>query len=155
MTPCWNRQLKSSLEAEVDIIIPNDLENSLVDLLRREGTQFRDFMAFHPTDSPQEHFLKTLLIVSDASLVDEGSLGVSSSEWVYSDSVSIQGAFFLPSQDTCLKLFLYTGFEEAIAIRVRPAAREKCPRCWTFTRESDDRVCDRCEKVINLDHSHS
>ena len=38
-----------------------------------------------------ESFLKTLFIVSDASLVDEGSLGTSSPEWTYSDSIPIMG----------------------------------------------------------------
>lgn len=38
--------------------------------------------------------------------------------------------------------------DEAIAIRVRPATREKCPRCWTFTREKEDVLCERCDEVI-------
>ncbi|KAJ3520544.1 hypothetical protein NM688_g9147 [Phlebia brevispora] len=69
-----NKQLKSSLEAEVDLILPDDVPESspCVDVLRRE-----------------EDFLKELFIVSDASLTDEGSLGVSSPDWVYTDSVSI------------------------------------------------------------------
>ncbi|KAK7043002.1 isoleucine-tRNA ligase [Paramarasmius palmivorus] len=110
------KQLRSSLEADVDIIIPEELQNSMVaDLLRRE-----------------EHFLKTLFIVSDAALTDEGSLGGVSEapEWVYSDSVEI------PDSD------------ESIAIRVRPASLEKCPRCWTFTRPKSEELCARCESVI-------
>jgi hypothetical protein len=40
---------------------------------------------------PSEDFLKTLFIVSDVSVTDEGSLGTSSPDWLYSDSVSILG----------------------------------------------------------------
>ncbi|KAG7091901.1 hypothetical protein E1B28_008299 [Marasmius oreades] len=111
------KQLKSSLEAEVDIIIPEGLRNNqMLDLLRRE-----------------EDFLKTLFIVSDASLTDEGSMGNVSSnglEWVYSTSLELP------------------GLEEDIGIRVRPASLSKCPRCWTFTREADKDLCPRCESVL-------
>ncbi|KAK7462821.1 isoleucine-tRNA ligase [Stygiomarasmius scandens] len=110
------KQLKSSLEAEVDIIIPDDIgANDVVDLLRRE-----------------ESFLKTLFIVSDASLTDEGSLGTVSPAWVYSDSVSIPGT------------------DSTLGIRVRPATLEKCPRCWTFTRVESESVCGRCRGVLKL-----
>ncbi|THV04716.1 isoleucyl-tRNA synthetase [Dendrothele bispora CBS 962.96] len=108
------KQLKSSLEAEIDIIVPDDIgTNAVVDLLRRE-----------------EPFLKTLFIVSDATLTDEGSLGTTSPAWVYSDSVSISGITF--------------------GIRVRPSTLLKCPRCWTFTRVESESVCGRCSSVLNL-----
>ncbi|KAJ8083181.1 isoleucine-tRNA ligase [Marasmius tenuissimus] len=112
------KQLKSSLEAEVDIIIPGDLGNTnspILDLLRRE-----------------EDLLKTLFIVSDASLVEEGSLGGvgNAPAWVYSDSVEIP------------------GLDADIAVRVRPATLEKCPRCWTFTREESKDLCSRCESIL-------
>ena len=38
-----------------------------------------------------ENFLKTLFIVSDASVVDEGSFGTSSPEWIYTDTLPIPG----------------------------------------------------------------
>ncbi|TFK41606.1 tRNA synthetases class I-domain-containing protein [Crucibulum laeve] len=108
------KQLKSALEAEVDIIVPNGAANHpLLELLQRE-----------------EHFLKTLFIVSDVTLTDEGSLGTTSPEWVHADTVSISGT------------------EDDIAIRVRPSSLNKCPRCWTYTRPEDDKLCARCEDVI-------
>ncbi|KAF5369061.1 hypothetical protein D9758_002922 [Tetrapyrgos nigripes] len=110
-----NKQLKSSLEAEVDIIVPDGAHGSaVVELLQRE-----------------ESFLKTLFIVSDASLTDEGSLGTTVPEWVYMDSVSLP------------------GIEDPIAIRVRPATGLKCPRCWTFTRQEHEVTCERCHSVIS------
>lgn len=39
----------------------------------------------------QEAFLKTLFIVSNVSVIDEGSLGTSSPAWLYSDSMSTPG----------------------------------------------------------------
>jgi len=31
---------------------------------------------------------------------------------------------------------------------VHKATRAKCPRCWKYTSQSEDGVCDRCAKVI-------
>jgi len=89
--------LKSSLEAEVDLVVPNGTGDSteVLDLLQREGrfprSPFEDLTRSH--NNSIEHFLKTLFIVSDASLTDEGSLGTTSPEWLYTGSVSITGAF--------------------------------------------------------------
>lgn len=33
-----------------------------------------------------------------------------------------------------------------------PAWRSKCPRCWKFTVEDRDEVCDRCRRVLSIDH---
>jgi len=38
-----------------------------------------------------------------------------------------------------------------IIVRVRPATRHKCPRCWTFTREEEKDLCQRCKEVIECD----
>ncbi|KAF5383170.1 hypothetical protein D9615_005042 [Tricholomella constricta] len=109
-----NKVLKSSLEAEVDIILPDGAAGTkLEELLQRE-----------------ENLLKTLFIVSDAFVTDEGSLGTSSPEWIYTDTLSIPGC------------------DDDVAIRVRPATLHKCPRCWTFTREPEDTLCPRCTDVV-------
>ncbi|OJA11547.1 hypothetical protein AZE42_09681, partial [Rhizopogon vesiculosus] len=110
-----DKHLKNSLEAEVDIILPNDISTQpyFLQLIEREQT-----------------FLKTLFIVSDANITDEGSLGTSSFAWRYISTMSIP--------DTDLEL----------AIRVRPSSLSKCPRCWTYTREEGRDLCGRCEGVI-------
>ncbi|KAG1830047.1 tRNA synthetases class I-domain-containing protein [Suillus subalutaceus] len=109
------KHLKSSLEAEVDIILPNDISVRpySLQLIEREET-----------------FLKTLFIVSDANITDEGSFGTSSLAWSYVSSTDI------PDSDL------------ELAIRVRPASLSKCPRCWTYTREEDHDLCPRCEDVV-------
>ncbi|KAJ7136038.1 tRNA synthetases class I-domain-containing protein [Mycena epipterygia] len=111
-----DKNIKSSLEAEVELLIP-DLEepSAFIDLLQRE-----------------ESFLKTLFITSDATLIDEGSLGTTSPAWVYVSTLSI------PSCD------------EDLSIRIRPAQLEKCSRCWTFTRPSSEPLCPRCTSVVKL-----
>lgn len=43
-----------------------------------------------------ESFLKTLFIVSDVSVVEEGSLGTASLPWQYEDSVPLPGETALP-----------------------------------------------------------
>ncbi|RDB30371.1 Isoleucine--tRNA ligase [Hypsizygus marmoreus] len=71
-----DKRIKSSLEAEVDIIIPEEgASTNLVELLQRE-----------------ENLLQTLFIVSDASVTDEGSFGTYSPEWIYSDTLPIPGS---------------------------------------------------------------
>ncbi|KAF8189885.1 isoleucyl-tRNA synthetase [Mycena galopus ATCC 62051] len=109
-----DKKIKSSLEAEIELLLP-DLEESLpfIQLLQRE-----------------ENLLKTLFITSDAILIDEGSLGTTSPEWLYTSSTAI------PSSD------------EDLVIRVRPAQLEKCSRCWTFTRLSSEPLCPRCTSVV-------
>ncbi|KAG2127891.1 uncharacterized protein EDB93DRAFT_1256854 [Suillus bovinus] len=114
-----DKHLKSSLEAEVDIILPNNIsvQPYLLQLIKREET-----------------FLKTLFIVSDVTITDEGSLGTSSFAWFYVSSMDV------PDSD----------FE--LSIRVRPASSSKCPRCWTYTREEEHDLCPRCEDVVrNVD----
>ncbi|KAF9459744.1 tRNA synthetases class I-domain-containing protein [Collybia nuda] len=70
-----DKRLKSSLEAEVDIVLPSvSSETKLGKLLQRE-----------------ENFLKTLFITSDAIVTDEGSFGTSSADWVYSGTIAIPG----------------------------------------------------------------
>ncbi|KAG2367252.1 hypothetical protein BDR07DRAFT_1373056 [Suillus spraguei] len=110
-----DKNLKSSLEAEVDIILPNDIsvQPYLLQLIERE-----------------EAFLKTLFIVSNANITDEGSLGTSSFAWSYVSSMDI------PDSDL------------ELAIRVRPASLVKCPRCWTYPREEEHDLCPRCEDVV-------
>ncbi|KAJ4491409.1 hypothetical protein C8J55DRAFT_591101 [Lentinula edodes] len=70
-----HKRVKSSLEAEVDILLPNKGGNHpVVELLKRE-----------------EQILKTLFITLDACLFDEGSLGSGSqsSAWVYTESLDL------------------------------------------------------------------
>ncbi|KAJ7096704.1 tRNA synthetases class I-domain-containing protein [Mycena belliarum] len=72
-----DKKIKSSLEAEVELLIPELEEPStFTKLLQRE-----------------ESFLKTLFISSDATLIDEGSLGTASPEWVYVSVFTIPCVF--------------------------------------------------------------
>ncbi|KAI0053136.1 isoleucyl-tRNA synthetase [Auriscalpium vulgare] len=108
------KQLSSSLEAEVDIILPSEAAGRLSNLLIRE-----------------EQFIRTLLIVSDATVVDgDGALASMSPAWCYTGSVSVP------------------GWDDEVGIRVRPAAQEKCPRCWTYNRPEEDILCQRCAEVV-------
>jgi isoleucyl-tRNA synthetase len=94
--------------------------------------------------NPSEDFLKTLFIVSNVVVTDEGSLGTSCPEWLYSDSVSMPGKLWL------IQSRYNSDCESDLGIRVRPATLSKCPRCWTFTRLENEAVCGRCAAVIDL-----
>jgi len=113
------RQLSSSTEAEIDIVLPSG-RNDLTGLITREKS-----------------FLKTLFIVSDVSVIEEGSLGTASLPWLYEDSVSLPGT------------------DERIHIRARQAILAKCPRCWTYTRLHGDALCARCVDVLTPHHRHT
>ncbi|KAG1846121.1 amidase signature domain-containing protein [Suillus tomentosus] len=100
------------------------------DALEKQGHEVVDFA---PLASQKylcaETFLKTLIIVSDAKIMDEGSLGTSSFAWSYVSSMDIP------------------GLDLELAIRVGPASSSKHPRCWTYTREEHHDLCPRCEDV--------
>ncbi|KAG1815903.1 hypothetical protein EV424DRAFT_1348349 [Suillus variegatus] len=76
-----------------------------------------------------ETFLKTLIIISDAKITDEGSLGTSSFMWSYVSSMDIP------------------GLDLELVICVGPASSSKCPWCWTYTREEQHDLCPCCEDV--------
>ncbi|KZP15924.1 isoleucyl-tRNA synthetase [Athelia psychrophila] len=69
-----NKLLKSSLEAQVDIIVPHGVETSALALLRRE-----------------KDFLKTLFIVSEVVVCDEVTLDTRPAEWVFTDILHLPG----------------------------------------------------------------
>jgi isoleucyl-tRNA synthetase len=90
------RQLSSSTEAEVDIILPG-IRNDLTNLITREGTSLH--VCWRTATHGHylvEFFLKSLFIVSDVSVVEEGSLETLSLPWLYEDSVSSPGETALP-----------------------------------------------------------
>jgi len=142
------RQLSSSTEAEVDIILPS-VGNDLTSVIIREGTFLRirwntrihRFYFIEP-------FLKTLFIVSDVSIVDDSFLGTSSLPWFYTDSVQLPGETVVTSSPHRSKVD-FPGSDEHIAVRVRPATLAKCPRCWTYTRPHRDVLCSRCRDVLS------
>ncbi|TFK71865.1 isoleucyl-tRNA synthetase [Pluteus cervinus] len=119
-----DKLLKSSLEAQVEILLPPGLD--IIGLEENPGGEFVDLLF------SQQQFLKTLFIVSEVWVTDEGSLGVDSPDWLYVDTVEIP------------------GLDEDIAIRVRPATNGKCPRCWTYTKAEEDDLCRRCEGVLGV-----
>ncbi|TFK49438.1 isoleucyl-tRNA synthetase [Heliocybe sulcata] len=122
-----NKSIGSSLEADVELVLPEDAAEPL-DLLRRGGD-----------------FLKTLFIVSDVSIIHEEPEDRASLSWTHEDSIELFGKLF------CVHL-KYLDIDLVILghnlrVLVRPAKLEKCPRCWTFTRREKDKLCGRCSEV--------
>ncbi|KDQ60188.1 hypothetical protein JAAARDRAFT_598772 [Jaapia argillacea MUCL 33604] len=92
----------SSLEAEVEFVVPNEGDSPTLELLRREGD-----------------FLETLFIVSAVSLTDEGSLGTSSPKWLFTDSISLPGCeeelgvrVLSPKLSKCPRCWTFTRHED-------------------------------------------
>ncbi|KAK0232349.1 tRNA synthetases class I-domain-containing protein [Armillaria nabsnona] len=140
------KQIRSSLEAEVDVIlteVPGVVSNALSDA-QEETTSLEDNRKTRLAQSFRDHedFMAKHFIVSRVTVMYKGSLGTASPEWIYIHSLSILGEGFSKPTSTL-------GSEEShdVAIRIRPATREKCPRCWTFTKEAEDILCQRCTDV--------
>lgn len=96
-----------------------------------------------------ENFLKTLFIVSEITLhgpVSAAASGIevqAGEEWSYSTLVSSS-----PSSSSELDLALNKAPADGIELRVCPARGAKCPRCWTFTREEEVELCERCADAV-------
>ncbi|KAF9048105.1 isoleucyl-tRNA synthetase [Hymenopellis radicata] len=106
-----NKEIKSSLEAEVDVIIPSG-----------------DDVQGPASLTTQQEFLQKLFIVSNVLVTDEGSFGTESPAWLYSGSVDIDikdcdesvGLRVRPSSRLkCPRCWTYTCEE----------ARDVCERC--------------------------
>ncbi|KDQ10334.1 hypothetical protein BOTBODRAFT_494107 [Botryobasidium botryosum FD-172 SS1] len=113
-----SKNLRSSLEAEVEIVVPVNVSSDLSRLLRE-----------------QQSFLKTLFIVSDVSIVPEAPHG---------DSTDLGWSF-----DDALEDVTTGATTEPLRIVVRPSQRQKCPRCWQWTRPEVDDLCGRCSTVVS------
>ncbi|KZT28115.1 isoleucyl-tRNA synthetase [Neolentinus lepideus HHB14362 ss-1] len=109
-----NKSIGSSLEADVELIVPGDAAE-LSALLRRE-----------------EGLLKTLFIVSDVAVIHEVPNDGTSLSWTHEDSIGLFGK----------------RKRHNLCVLVRPAKLDKCPRCWTFTRPEQEKLCQRCSEVI-------
>ncbi|KAI0646563.1 isoleucyl-tRNA synthetase [Trametes meyenii] len=75
----------------------------------------------------EENTLQALFGVSGVSLSDR-SVDETAPAWQYKDHLDVEGT--------------------EIELIVRPAALQKCPRCWTFTRHEHDELCKRCADVV-------
>ncbi|KAI0336726.1 isoleucyl-tRNA synthetase [Cubamyces sp. BRFM 1775] len=75
----------------------------------------------------EENTLKALFGVSGVSLSDR-TVDEVAPTWQYKDTLELEGT--------------------EIELAVRPAALQKCPRCWTYTRHEHDELCKRCADVV-------
>jgi hypothetical protein len=89
------RQISSSTEAEVDIVLPN-IGNDLTSLIMREGTPLPiSWSTCTHCLCFLESFLKTLFIVSNVSIIHDVDAGTSE-PWLYVDSVRSPGETVAP-----------------------------------------------------------
>ncbi|KAI0659363.1 isoleucyl-tRNA synthetase [Cubamyces menziesii] len=75
----------------------------------------------------EENTLKALFGVSGVSLC-ERTVNEVAPTWQYKETMELDGT--------------------EIELAVRPAALQKCPRCWTYTRHEHDELCKRCTDVV-------
>ncbi|KAH9941162.1 isoleucyl-tRNA synthetase [Epithele typhae] len=77
----------------------------------------------------EEHTLCALFGVSSVTLCDRAASDMVP-EWEYKDTLDLSGT--------------------EVEVAIRPAAREKCPRCWMHTRPVGDELCKRCTDVVHV-----
>ncbi|RPA92574.1 isoleucyl-tRNA synthetase [Choiromyces venosus 120613-1] len=95
-----------------------NLEASAV-LVAPEGSKAEKFLKKYESELPQ------MFIVSEVSLEKEIS---QSPAWQYVEKTNLFG-------DDC-------------TVVVQRASGNKCPRCWVYTAEQPDEICDRCQNTI-------
>ena len=80
--------------------------------------------------------LETLFIVSRVEVSGDWKLELDpKGPWFYSEDIKVNGVDVL--------------------LRLIPAKRVKCPRCWQYKRQIEDRLCGRCENVVGELEAHS
>ncbi|TBU31403.1 isoleucyl-tRNA synthetase [Dichomitus squalens] len=120
--------VKSSLSADVAVSVSTAATSDVIDVLGREETT-----------------LKSLFGVSGVILCDRNLDAAPA--WQYRDTLEIDGA---SAADCSVLPDLMRCVGTEIEIAVRPAALEKCPRCWTYTRPAADELCGRCTEVARI-----
>lgn len=134
-----HRNIKSSLEADVVVVIPqNAVDARLPSKLLQYRKRTRSSCSI-PLISPAEDILAQLFIVSDVSIVDDQAP-------IYTDGWTYTRLMPIPDTKDCESDG--TGSENYLRVCVRQPALGKCPRCWRFARESSRGICVRCEQSI-------
>lgn len=95
-------------------------------------------------------FAEQFLTVSNVYIDSDGissSLDSQNLDWQYTSEVRIPGEIwvlpcYIPPNHCSL------GTKQDISVTVQPAAGQKCPRCWMYTREPEHTLCHRCSDVI-------
>lgn len=134
-----HRDIKSSLEADVVIMIPHNAVDARLPskLLQYRGWTRSDCSII--LISPTEDILARLFIVSDVTIVDDQA-PIYSDGWTYTRLMPIPDAQGSKSE--------VSGSEDYLRVCVRQPALRKCPRCWRFAREPPKDICMRCEHSI-------
>lgn len=93
--------------------------------------------------------LKDLFIVSAVEVLPIGTVAELSDlmPWSHSSSVATPGSSSSQSS-LCSSDYDIDTLALDVTIRIVPASKSKCPRCWTFAREEQDEVCGRCSVVL-------
>ena len=82
------------MEAEVDLFLPSGSENDgLAQLMNREGEPYVYLTNMFTHTCIADETLRTLFIVSDVVLADEGDLGTGDLTWAFTGSVDIPGSY--------------------------------------------------------------
>ncbi|KAH8830160.1 tRNA synthetases class I-domain-containing protein [Flagelloscypha sp. PMI_526] len=110
-------------KARQQMLLNNSLEAEVVLVLPGDHAMEQDAVLL------EENNLAKLFIVSDVEVTDEGSFGTSSPPWTFVDTVNLPGW-------------------GSVGVHLHPARHGKCPRCWKYTRETSQDLCERCDSVV-------
>lgn len=96
------------------------------------------------------HPLEADITVADAAGYAEIMNSLSEEEWA---TVTITSGFRTTSKTAGDEAVRFADEDTGIVIDIAKAAGTKCPRCWKYTCDADERgVCPRCRRVLEADH---
>ena len=61
-------------------------------------------------------------------------------------SVIVNGT--LPADPTWIFEQAFSSNEANGTVTVLPPLHHKCPRCWKYNTQEEDRLCERCDEVV-------
>lgn len=70
-------------------------------------------------------------------------------DWSHSEQLSWKGRSILERITSIhLDSAHLNTIDTNITVTVEPPSRQKCPRCWSYTREADKTLCGRCDDAL-------
>jgi isoleucyl-tRNA synthetase len=113
-----------------------DLTNSISDKVLKLREEFGEIVDKLKKEKKIKSTLELTICTNDADLLDNEDLV----------------DFFVVSEinnESCGELLGEMEID-GITYEIRKATKHKCPRCWRYLAEDEDKLCKRCSKVVNV-----
>lgn len=128
------RLIGSSVEAAVELVLPQGSSSEMTDAIREQGEG--DCFLFvrqvlMTVSSMAADILQDLFVVSSVELLEAQTSNEETRAWVKETTIECN-----------------QGEGNEVVVRISPSRKAKCPRCWLFTRVEEEQTCKRCGEVL-------